>query len=1211
MRPGIIFCCVFFLCLSVNPRLQAQSRSNFFTIGVEQGLSNTNVWSINQDKYGYIWIATEGGLNRYDGHTMKQYFHSETDKTSVAGNACYWIFKDSDGDMWFACGGNGLSRYNYINDNFESLAAYDSVRKNNRYNAPVWRFGEDAQKRIYLSCGAACYRYNKSSKKFEDLTPLFGPGFDAGIGRFFLQDSKTMWIAADDGLYHFDIPANRMRKIPFDIQKQGFGEPGMRDIEWVNDHEVMISMEKAGYVIFDIYTEKFRPADDPFYPGRSGRFSEMGDLLLDSKKRLWMANTYSGLVKYNPGNGRSEFIKKDPLYPYPYPDQEGQGKAIFEDRDGNIWYGTSTQGAVHFQPNIDFISIYQRNYTQANSLPGNIVACFYPGKDNSMWIGTSGYGICRFNPQTNQYINYNPTINANDQLPGKFVRSINASVNKIFFASEKGLTSFDERTGKFITYGQGIKNNSSPVPDGNIRRIYESSPGQLLLVSHRVATFNATTGECVYKEAGEKDTLYKLENITASSYNRAAGILWLVAGGEDLYEYRPATNTLLKREKTALHIKEPSTPMSVIDAGIDGTLWIARGKNILHYDPVSKTLLHNIAVNSTVFNISSERDQTWFTSKNEIGRIDKTNGSFVSFNVNTLLRNVSFREKSLTRDNNGLFWLGGNAGFCIIDPARFKSDAVVRMPDLTGFKVFDKARHFALPYNDIKEINLNYNDNFFSFTFSTFDFGDTRSAGYAYKLDPFDKEWKFSNETPASYTNVPPGNYRLLVRPANSDNASLQKELAIRIQPPFWKTNWFVLCLFILFSVLALWLWKIRKRSINKQKADATIDYFANSVYGENSANEICWDIARNCISQLQFEDCVVYLMDDDKNALVQKAAYGPKNPKGHDIVNPITILPGEGIVGTVLSTGKLLLVGDTSKDARYIVDDVRRYSELAVPILHNDKVIGVIDSENSKKNFYTAEHVKAMTTIASISGNKIAEAQAREYARENEIKLLEIKKMLAESQLMALRAQMNPHFVFNCLNSIQECIVTNKYREATTYLNKFSRLFRMVLNNSGKNLVTLGEERNVLELYLELEYMRFENKFSYVIYMDEELESDEILIPSMLLQPYVENALWHGLMHKEGDRVLMIRFEKICEDIFSCSIDDNGIGRQRSFELKERQSKTKRHESKGLGISSDRLDVLRRQGYHAQLQITDKYNSAGEPAGTNVNIELSTFLKN
>ena len=209
----------------------------------------------------------------------------------------------------------------------------------------------------------------------------------------------------------------------------------------------------------------------------------------------------------------------------------------------------------------------------------------------------------------------------------------------------------------------------------------------------------------------------------------------------------------------------------------------------------------------------------------------------------------------------------------------------------------------------------------------------------------------------------------------------------------------------------------------------------------------------------------------------------------------------------------------------------------------------------------------------------------------------------------MALRAQMNPHFVFNCLNSIQECIVTEKYGEASKYLNKFSKLFRMVLNNSGKNLVSLNEESDVLVLYLELEQMRFEKSFSFTINMDEELDADEVLIPSMLVQPYVENALWHGLMHKDGERQLLISFKKISEEVFQCVVEDNGIGRKKSFELKANQSKSKRHESKGLKISKDRLDVLQQQGYHSTLQIIDKMDEAENATGTMVIIELSTEL--
>jgi LytS/YehU family sensor histidine kinase len=313
--------------------------------------------------------------------------------------------------------------------------------------------------------------------------------------------------------------------------------------------------------------------------------------------------------------------------------------------------------------------------------------------------------------------------------------------------------------------------------------------------------------------------------------------------------------------------------------------------------------------------------------------------------------------------------------------------------------------------------------------------------------------------------------------------------------------------------------------------------------------------------------------------------------------------------VGTAAQTRRHVLVRDTAKDARYIVDDVQRLSELAVPIIHEGKTIGVIDSEHSKRKFFSELHVKALSTIAAISSNKIAEAKAEEAAKQSEIQLLEIKKLLAESQLMALRAQMNPHFVFNCLNSIQECIVTQKYGEASMYLNKFSKLFRSVLNNSGKVMITLAEEIEVLELYLSLEHMRFEKSFHYSLRVDEDLESEEILIPSMLLQPYVENALWHGLMHKESDRQLTICFKKLSDDVFQCVVDDNGIGRKKALELRDQQSKTKRHMSKGMKISEDRIELLQKQGQHAKLNIIDKYHH-DYAAGTKVVVELSTYLK-
>ncbi len=136
-------------------------------------------------------------------------------------------------------------------------------------------------------------------------------------------------------------------------------------------------------------------------------------------------------------------------------------------------------------------------------------------------------------------------------------------------------------------------------------------------------------------------------------------------------------------------------------------------------------------------------------------------------------------------------------------------------------------------------------------------------------------------------------------------------------------------------------------------KNEKILNYFATSLYGKNTVEDVFWDIAKNCISKLGLQDCVIYLNDETRRILIQIAAFGPKNPAQYEIFNPIEIPVGEGIVGTVAITGKPEIIKDTSKDSRYIVDDVRRLSEITIPIFVDGKVFGVIDAEHSKKNFF------------------------------------------------------------------------------------------------------------------------------------------------------------------------------------------------------------------------------------------------------------------
>ena len=226
-----------------------------------------------------------------------------------------------------------------------------------------------------------------------------------------------------------------------------------------------------------------------------------------------------------------------------------------------------------------------------------------------------------------------------------------------------------------------------------------------------------------------------------------------------------------------------------------------------------------------------------------------------------------------------------------------------------------------------------------------------------------------------------------------------------------------------------------------------------------------------------------------------------------------------------------------------------------------------------------------------------------RSIRREESVKSA-FNKQKAELEMKALRAQMNPHFVFNSLSSIQESIVTGKTEAASKYLSKFSRLIRLILENSGRKFIPLKTEIESLTLYLELESFRFEN-FTYIIAIHPQVDADNMQIPSMVIQPFVENALKHGFSHQGGDKQLTISIRQEGEQLVAV-IEDNGIGRRQAAAVKSGRQAD--HHSMGMKITEDRLRLLRLQeNEKPAIFITDLEDENGRPAGTRVQLILPT----
>jgi len=314
-----------------------------------------------------------------------------------------------------------------------------------------------------------------------------------------------------------------------------------------------------------------------------------------------------------------------------------------------------------------------------------------------------------------------------------------------------------------------------------------------------------------------------------------------------------------------------------------------------------------------------------------------------------------------------------------------------------------------------------------------------------------------------------------------------------------------------------------------------------------------------------------------------------------------------------------LLRIYNSKKEA----DDAKK--EARIGLLHRDNQIKqqLLKQEATFRNFLIAAFIAiifaGLYVFRNINLKRKNEKLRQEQAEQNwqlkhlesEKKQADLQKQAVELEMQALRAQMNPHFIFNCLSSINRFILKNESKEASNYLTRFSRLIRMVLLNSQKPLIALEEELEMLRLYLDMERLRSRNSFDYFISSKNEIDAETFLIPPLLLQPICENAIWHGLNHKEVQGHLSIDLS-MENNMLKCEITDNGIGREKAAELKSKSAEKYRlpdgqGKSMGLQITTQRLALIN-QNNNVQTfyTIEDVFNENKTTAGTKVTLKIS-----
>ena len=1210
----------------------------FNHITTTNGLVSNQVAVTLQDNKGYIWIGTQTGLQRYDGKRFTTYLADIRDTAALQSDWITTIFEDSKQRLWIGSSVTGpclLNRRTGKLYNF-NLHLPAGVKKING----VWQFLQDKKGMIWLAAFDGFYQLDEASQQFRPAGDLLQTGKNSLPGSIAMDKAGNLWFATTSGVKMLEYATRKL----FDRNNN----PNQSAILNMKDAVSSIVFDDKYVWISCGYDSKlyryivatnelklyvFTRIKDFRQPNLLMQNEIIGAPFICSNGNLLVPLLSRGLAVYNYKQDSFAIINlaNNSLNGLHLERNTYSGITLNEDREKNIWVSSDAGINIFNLEKPHFITYGYPESNSANILPESEVSGLLQTSNGDIFISNyySNGGISQLDKNLNfkkRYVYYNK--HAIDPAANELWNLFQDADGIIWAPNQAGdILQLNPRTNQVSILKDSLLN-------GPINQIQQDDEKNIWVAHYRKGLIKIEAGTKQVKAYSDflKPALSRGKRVMCFLFDKDKIWVGTTLHGLQLFDRKLGvfTTAYVMDEKNINSISNNNV-MGILQLNPD-TLIIATQGGINIFDKNKKTFtvisskdgLPNNLVQAMVLD---DYSNLWVAFAGGLSKINLLNNSITNYDENDGIIDKRFNHHFL-KLKDGRLAIGASKSFLVFDPAKIGS---IKLPDdvaITGFKVFGKPLLIDSLINTTNPVVLSYLDNSFHVEFSALQFNSSNKLKYFYQLEGIDKTFILSgDELNAHYNQLPAGKYIFKVKCANREGVFCKNitTLAIYIVPPFWETWWFIAIIvaLLLLSIYMIVKWreknirlletgktKLQQLTAEKYKMQFENEqisrYFTTSLLNKNDVDDVLWDVAKNLISKLGFIDCIIYVWNADKTKLVQKAGYGSKGSIEELTNNRFEVEPGSGIVGTVAQTGNALVVPDTRLDERYIIDDEERLSEICVPIKYNEELLGVIDSEHFQKNFFTSQHLHALTTIATLVASKIKSIEAEQRLRHQKGELADINQQLAEVQLAALRSQMNPHFIFNALNSIKKFVIANEPANAEKYLGKFSRLIRTILDNSRTGMVTIEKELQLLKLYLDLEQLRFGTKLTYRIDVDENINLSDTQIPSMIVQPFVENAMLHGIMHREDGGEVTIAFLQHV-DWLEIMIEDNGVGREKSAEYKSEN--TEPHHSIGIEVATKRLKALKKNNdTPAGITIIDLTDDSGEGCGTKVVIAIPVY---
>jgi signal transduction histidine kinase/ligand-binding sensor domain-containing protein/DNA-binding response OmpR family regulator len=813
---------LFFLSLilfSISFIAGAQSTEvNFVNFNSKDGLSSNNVNAIIKDRQGYMWFATDDGLNRFDGMNFKVYRNNALDSTSIGGNKISSICEDEAGNLWIGTN-QSLSLYDQKRDVFVNYYLVKS--------SPVRAVCVDRTGNIWMGSYAGLYMFNPKTGRCKNYTATVGKLGHLQSNRVvsLFEDSRhRLWIGTSAGLHLYvketdsfivyqhseedpiSLAGNSIRCITEDI----YGTIWLGTDGGVSR---LLSNGKS----FTNYN--YRNNDDNTLSS-----DKIWAVQPDVRGTLWIG-TEEGLNVMDGVSGRVERVKDDVRNKYHFVGK--RVRSIFIDKSGIFWFGTVNSGINKYDKNLAFFNLRQSNPLDVHGLSSPIVTSFAEAPSGDIYIGTDGGGLNLYHLKNGLFDRIKLS---EDERSGLSVVAIEKAGDELWVGTyQKGIYVLNIKTGQIRHFEKG--ESSAHLSSNEIFCIKKDSEGNIWI---------GTNGEGVNVYNPKEKVFYKYnrnrsaknERLLLNGYIRSiaedsSGNMWIGSQGTGIALFNPVLKTFQVINPTDINLL--SNHVQTIHVARDGTVWVGTaGGGLCVFEKENRKFISynekDGLSNAVIYKIlEDDQGRIWVSTNSGISSFDRTTKRFKNYSFQNGIQRTSFSIGAGIKTSKGVMFFGGLDGFNYFTLPALDVRQNAPLLTFTDLKIANRnviagknspiEEHISVA----KQIRLDFKQNF-SIDFVALNYTSPQDTRYFYKLEGFDKDWNdIGLAHSAVYTNLDPGNYMFrVIAKSNDDQWSTQeKTIKIYVKPPLWRSIYaYVLYFGLIISLIAF----IRYRSITKLK---------------------------------------------------------------------------------------------------------------------------------------------------------------------------------------------------------------------------------------------------------------------------------------------------------------------------------------------------------------------------------------------------------